>query len=71
MHVLNPRREHMLAYDEGSGGSAGLVLRKLKALHALPSELEMELVQGLAKCLREMGWGVALHYADGEAVRCQ
>ena len=52
--VLNPRtycREHMLQYDEGSGGSAGLVLRKLKALHALPMELEMELVQGLAKCL--------------------
>jgi hypothetical protein len=68
---LSPRRENILSLDEGAGGTAGLVLRKLRALHALPVELELELVQGLAKCLREAGFGVALHIADGDAVRCQ
>ena len=68
---LSPRREHILSLDEGAGGTAGLVLRKLRALHALPADLELELVQGLAKCLREAGFGVALHTADGDAVRCQ
>lgn len=64
-------REEILTLDEGAGGTAGSVLRKLKAAHALPVEYEMELIQGLAARLRDMGFGVALHVAGGEAVRCQ
>ena len=64
-------REAVQELDEGAGGTAGHVLRKLKAHHSLPIELELELVQGLAVQLREIGFGVALHVADGNAVRCQ
>lgn len=64
-------REAVLKLDEGAGGTAGMVLRKLRAVHALPPELELELLQGLAVELRAVGFGVALHVADADAVRAQ
>ena len=39
-------REAVHELDEGAGGTAAHVLRKLKAHHSLPIELELELVQG-------------------------
>ena len=57
--------------DQGAVKSAGLVLRKLKALHALPSSVELELVQGLVVQLQTIGFGAVLHTAKGSSTKLQ
>ena len=72
----NPRnlracREAILVHDEGAANLAGSVLQRLKGLHLLPKESEMELIQGYVRLLRRMGFGAALHTALGSAVKHQ
>ena len=72
----NPRhlrscREAILVHDEGAASLAGSVLARLKGLHHLPKESEMELIQGYVRLLRSKGFGAAIHTALGPAVKYQ
>jgi hypothetical protein len=69
--TLAPPCQAICVYDEAAGTLAGHVLHKLRSLHLLPKESEMELIQGLAVALRRKGFGVALHTARGTAVKYQ
>ena len=58
-------------HDEGAASLAGSVLARLKGLHHLPKESEMELIQGYVRLLRSKGFGAAIHTALGPAVKYQ
>lgn len=61
----------MALVDQGAVGIAGAVLRHLKGLDAMTQPAEMELIQGLAGCLRARGFGVVLHTTNAQGVRAQ
>ena len=71
LFTFSPPCQAIRVYDEAAGTLAGHVLHKLRSLHLLPKESEMELIQGLAVALRRKGFGVALHTARGTAVKYQ
>lgn len=64
-------RDAIVAHDPRAGSLAKTVLSKLKGLNTLTGGVEMELIQGLALCLRRRGFGVALHVADAKTVKAQ
>ena len=70
LHLLSPCQA-ICEHDEGAAALAGHVLHKLRSLHQLPMESEMELIQAFAVALRSKGFGVALHTARGAAVKYQ
>lgn len=64
-------REAIIAHDPRAASLAKTVLGKLKGLCTLTGGVEMELIQGLAACLRRRGFGVTLHIADAKTVKTQ
>ena len=57
--------------DANAVSRASAVLRLLRGMHSFSPKAEMELIQGLARQLRQEGFRVALHTATYETVREQ
>lgn len=69
--LANIRAEVSLV-DPGAKALSAHVLRMLReGTCAISTEVDMELIQGFAVCLRRKGFGVSLHITDAEGVRMQ
>lgn len=66
---LKEVRVEIHAIDPGAVTIASNVLNALRESHRLPASSEMKLIQSLAVVLRERGWGVVLHTANGSSVQ--
>ena len=64
-------RSKIRTFDKGAGALAGSVLRGLRNIHDVDMCTQMELIQGTVAALRERGFGVMLHTADGANLREQ
>lgn len=50
-------------------GRAASILRQLRGRYVVPRPTELLLLQGFARALRDLGFGVALHRASAAAIR--